>query len=204
MANSFLQKLRENDKNGLFASTQTSVSYNTGFIPLDYRNGQMVQVRDLKEKLIEEYPLTGIVGGTFITIIGKSGTAKTTFASQIAANIVRKFDDNALVIHYDLEQALSYTRIKNITGLTHAELNDKYILKQEKNFIEDIFDAITEIAKEKESDKKKYTYDTKLKDEFNQPIKAFVPTIVIIDSIPTLASKDAKAEMEGKSNCLVA
>ena len=191
MANTLLKRLRENDKKGLFKPTQTSVSYRTGFLPLDYRNGYMVQVRDLNDKLIQEYPSIGIVGGTNITIIGKSGTAKTTFACQMAANIVKPFKDNAFVIHYDLEQALTYTRIKNITKLSHAELDDKYILKQEKNYIEDIFDSIMKIANLKEAERDNFTYETNLKDEFNRPIRAFVPTIIIIDSIPTLASIDS-------------
>jgi predicted ATP-dependent serine protease len=193
-----LERLREKDKNGLFTPTQTSISYRTGFITFDYRNGYMVQVRDLRENLITEYPSIGIVGGTFVTIIGKSGTAKTTWAAQIAANIVKPYE-NAFVEHYDLEQSLSYTRIKNITHLTHAELNDKYILKQEKCFLEDIFDSITLIAEEKENNKADYIYDTGTVDEFNRPIKAYVPTVIIIDSIPTVASKNAKSEMEGKN-----
>lgn len=190
MANTLLQKLRSNDKKGLFKPTQTSVSYQTGFLPLDYKNGYLVQVRDLNDNIVSEYPSIGIVGGTFVTIIGKSGTAKTTFACQLASNIVKKFD-NGLVVHFDLEQALTYTRIKNITKLSHADLGEKYILKQEKNYIEDIFDTIMEIANAKEADRESFMYDTKLKDEFNNPIRAFVPTIVIIDSIPTLASKDS-------------
>jgi KaiC/GvpD/RAD55 family RecA-like ATPase len=197
MGNRMLDRLREKDKKGLFKSTQTSISFPTGFYPFDYRNGYMVQVRDLQEELLEQYPSTGIVGGTFITIVGKAGTAKTTFAAQIAANIVRKFDDNAFVQHYDLEQALTYTRIKNITQMTQLELDEKYILKQEKNYIEDIYDAIMGVAQEKEENKNDYMYDTGLKDEFNRPIITYVPTVYIIDSIPTVASKDSSDKMEG-------
>lgn len=191
-----LERLREKDKKGLFKASQTSISYPTGFVPFDYRNGYMVQVRDLDENLITEYPSVGMVGGTFITIIGKSGTAKTTFAAQIAAKIVRPYE-NAFVQHYDLEQALTYTRIKNITGLLQREMDDKYILKQEKNFIEDIFDSIMAIANEKEANKADYTYNTGLLDEFNRPIFAYVPTVIIVDSIPTIASKDTGDAMEG-------
>jgi RecA/RadA recombinase len=148
-----LDRLRSNDKKGLFKASQTSISYSTGFSPFDFRNGYMIQVRDLREKLLDEYPSVGIVGGTFVTIVGKSGTAKTTWATQIAANIVRKYE-NAFVMHYDLEGALTYTRIKNVTNLTQAEMDDKYILKQDKSYIEDIFDAIMKIAAEKEENKK--------------------------------------------------
>lgn len=196
MANRMLDRLRGNDKKGLFVKTQTAVGYETGFAPFDYRNGYMVQVRDLDENVVEEYASMGLVGGSFTTVVGKSGTAKTTFVIQAAANIVRKFS-SSFVQHYDLEQALTYTRIKAVTGYKQAELQDKYVLKQEKSFIEDIFDGIMAIAKEKEENRKDYTYNTGLKNEFNQVIMAYEPTVVIIDSIPTVSSKDASGEMEG-------
>lgn len=199
MANKLLNKLQSKDKKGLFKKSQSPVSYSTGFTPFDYKNGYMVQVRDLDDNPIKTYPSVGVVGGSFITIIGKAGTAKTTFAVQTAANIIKKFPEAGIVMHYDLEQALTYTRIKNITGLSHRQLSDNYILKQEKNYIEDIADAIVEITKCKEEDKESFMYDTGVVDEFNQPVKAYVPTIVIIDSIPTVTSKDAAETMEGQT-----
>lgn len=197
MAESLLDRLRKNDKKGYFDRTQTSVMYRTGFLPLDYRNGYVVKSIDLNENLLNEYAALGFTGGTFITVVGKTGVAKTTFMVQAAFNIVNQFTENAFVIHYDLEQALTYTRIKNITGGTQQELNDKYILRQEKNFIEDIFDSIMAIAKEKDANKKDYMYDTGLTDEFGKKIISYVPTVIIIDSIPTLESKGSPDEMEG-------
>ena len=197
MANSLLDKLRSEDKKGLFSSSQVSINYNTGFLPFDYLNGYKVKVVDKKENIIDEYAATGLTGGTFVTVIGKSGVAKTTFVIQTAFNMVRKFTDNAFVMFYDLEQATNYTRIKNITGATQEELDNKFVLRQEKNYIEDIFDSIISIANAKEANKKEFQYDTGLLDEFGNKIVAYVPTIVIIDSIPTLASKETDDEMKG-------
>ena len=201
MANRMLERLRKKDKKGLFTRTQTSISYPTRFAPFDYRNGYMVQVRDLQEKLVTQYPSVGIVGGSFNTFVGKAGSAKTTFVIQTAANIVRPFE-NAFVQHYDLEQATTYTRIKNVTGFTQEELDNKYNLKQERSYIEDIFDSIMEIANEKNDNRADYMYDTGLKDEFNQPIKVFVPTVIILDSIPSATARPSKdendIEMEGQ------
>lgn len=191
-----LDRLRQKDKKGLFVKTQTAIGYSTGFLPLDYRNGYSIQVRDNEENVVDEYPSVGIVGGSFNTVVGKSGTAKTTAVVQWAANIVKPFA-SSFVQHYDLEQALTYTRIKNITGYTQNELADKYVLKQEKSFIEDIFDSIMDVAREKEENRKEYTYDTGLKNEFNEPILAYEPTVFILDSIPTISSKDQSGEMEG-------
>lgn len=197
MGNSLLNKLRAEDKKGLFSSSQVSITYNTGFIPFDYLNGYKVRVIDSKENIIDSYHALGLMGGTFVTVIGKSGVAKTTWVVQVAGKMVEKFTDNAFVMIYDLEQALTYTRIKNITGMTQEDLDNKFVLRQEKNYIEDIFDSIISIANAKEANKKEFQYDTGLLDEFGNKIVAYVPTVIIIDSIPTLASKETDEEMKG-------
>lgn len=197
MGNRLLDRLRSEDKKGLFNSSQVSINYKTGFIPFDYLNGYKVKVVDKEENIIDEYPAVGVTGGTFITVIGKSGVAKTTWVIQTAYNIVKDFEDDAFVMCYDLEQALNYTRIKNITKASQHDLDNKFILRQEKNYIEDIFDSIISIANTKEANKKEFQYDTGIKDEFGRPIVAYVPTVVIIDSIPTLASKETDEEMKG-------
>jgi RecA/RadA recombinase len=197
MANRLLARLRETDKKGLFKKTQTAVSYRTGFSPFDYRNGYMIQVKDLSDRTVDEYASVGMMGGSFITIIGKPGTAKTTFAIQAAANIVRPFE-NAFVQHYDLERATTYTRVRNVTGFSTGDLDEKYVIKQEDAYIEDILAAILEICKKKEEGKEDFRYDTGLRDEFNEPIWAYVPTVFLLDSIPVMATRDSEgAEMEG-------
>lgn len=202
MADRLIDRLRKNDKKGLFLPAQTSVSYSTGFLPFDYRNGYKVQVMDSNECLIKTYASVGLMGGTFVTIIGKNGVAKTTWCAQVAYNMVKNLE-NAFVMHYDLEQATNYTRIKNITGASQQELSDKYIIRQEKNYLEDIFDSIIAIANEKEADKKSFMYDTGLVDEFNNPITTYVPTVILIDSIPSLASKDMdEEEMKGQTDAM--
>lgn len=189
MANRLLGRLREvTKKSGMFENTSTSVAYPTGFLPFDYANGYIIQTRDDDDKLISEYPNIGIIGGTFNTVIGKSGTAKTTAVAQWAASIVKPFE-NGFVVHIDLEQALSITRLKNITGLTNKEFKDHYVLKQEKSYIEDIFDMIKEVADEKERYKDEYMYTAPFKNEFNEEVKLYVPTIFIIDSLPTLSPR---------------
>lgn len=197
MANRMLDRLRSKDKKGLFNPSQVSVSYPTGFLPFDYLNGYNVKVMDMDENVIDTYATKGIRGGTFVTVIGKSGVAKTTWVIQTAYNMIKDFDDDAFVMIFDLEQALNYTRIKNVTGASQKHLDDKIVLRQEKNYIEDIFDTIIAIANDKEANKKDYTYDTKCRDEFNNPIFAYVPTVIIIDSIPTLACRESDEEMKG-------
>lgn len=197
MAN-LLERLRAKDKKGLFKASQTSISYPTGFLPFDFKNGYTVEVMNDEEQVLESYASTGIRGGTFLTVIGKTGTAKTTFIIQTAFSMVKPYE-NGLIVYYDLEQVLSYTRVKKITGASQKDLKSKFVLRQDQNYIEDIFDSIVSIAKEKEENKSDYTYDTGLKDEFGDPIKTYVPTVVVLDSIPTLASRDTSDAMEGST-----
>jgi RecA/RadA recombinase len=195
---SLMDRLRENDKKGLFKPSQTSISYPTGFLPFDFKNGYTVEVMDDNDQVLDTYASVGIRGGTFLTVIGKTGTAKTTFIVQTAFSMVRNFE-NAFIIYFDLEQVLSYTRLKKLTGCGNKELKEKFILKQEQNYIEDIFDTIMAVGKIKEENKAEYTYDTGLRDELGDPIRTYVPTVVVVDSIPTLASKDTSDAMEGST-----
>lgn len=196
-----LSRLQEKTKKtGMFTTSSAPVAYSTGFLPLDFRNGCIVESRNDDNEIISERASTGVVGGSFITTVGKSGVAKTTLMIQIGANMV-KHHENAFFMIYDLEQSLTLTRIKNITGYTQRELKEKIVLRQEKNYIEDIFESIMEIAKEKEANKSDYQYDTGTLDEFGNPIIAYVPTVILMDSIPTLSIKDTdkNTEMEGQT-----
>jgi RecA/RadA recombinase len=189
MANRLLGRLREkNKKSGLFNKTSTHVSYPTGFLNFDFTNGYILQSRDGNDELIGEFPNIGITGGSFNTVIGRSGSAKTTATVQWSAEIVRPFE-NGFVMHIDLEQSTHYTRIKNLTGYTNQELQDKYVLKQEKCYMEDIFDMIMEVVNEKETHKEDYMYEAPFTNEFGEKIKLYVPTVFIIDSIPGMSSR---------------
>jgi RecA/RadA recombinase len=192
--------LEKEDKKGFFISSQSSLSYPTGFLPLDFRNGYIIESRDINEKLLMRYNSLGVASGRFTTVIGKSGTAKTTFTVQVASNIVRNFE-NGLILHYDLEQSCEYTRIKMLSNFSQRELIEKYILKQERNTLEEIFEAIVMLCRIKEKDKAAYTYNSGLLDEFGRPIVSYVPTVVILDSIPTASSSEASKsdEMEGST-----
>ena len=200
MGNNLLSTVRKNDKKGLFSASQVSIGYPTGLATFDYLNGYIVESKDYDENVVAEYPTLGITGGTFITVVGKTGTAKTTWCIQTAYNIVKPFDDNAFVFHYDLEQAINYTRVANITGASRRDLENKYVIKQGVSYIEDIFNMIYSIAKAKDDNKNELMYDPGICDEFGKPMKVYVPTVVIIDSIPTLSSKNTSDEMEGSTH----
>lgn len=188
--NFLIEALRETGgKKNLFENNASVISYKTGFPVLDYYLGYRVNVFDEKtNELTSSYPCIGITAGSYIEFIGKPSTSKTTTAVQVAANIVRKFD-NGSVIHFDLEQAMNYTRIQTLTKFTISELNDgKYILRQEKNTLEDMKETIIKLSMEKENNKELYRYKTGKVNEFGEEIELYEPTVIILDSIASITN----------------
>lgn len=208
MANVLVKALRSNSKTGEFDANASVISYKTGFPVFDYYLGYKVYVYDKSDNIVDSYNCIGIAAGSFNTFIGKPSTSKTTTAIQVAANIVRSFE-NGFVIHYDLEQALNYTRIQGLAKYPISVMEDgKYILRQESNGIDDIYKAIMKIYFEKVNNPDKYQYNTGKLNEFGEQIILFEPTVVIIDSIAAMSeainendSKDVKkiSELEGQT-----
>ena len=135
-----IEALQENDKStrNLFVPSTMSMGYPTRLAPmLDYMLGYNVHVYDGSE-YVETYPSLGVKDGSIVEIVGKSSTAKTTMAIQIASNIVRKYEQG-VVIHYDIERAMNYTRIASLSRFTMPQISSgKYILRREYTTIQDI------------------------------------------------------------------
>lgn len=188
MANPLLEALRlSNPKSSAFVTDASTISYKTGFPVLDYYIGYKVNVHTDDGSVSEQYPNLGISSGCYLCMIGKPSTGKTSFAVQIAANIVRPYS-SSVVIHYDLETASNLSRIQILTKFDIREMANKYILKKDKTSIQDIKKSIMEIYLEKTRNPSKYLYNTGKKNEFNEDIQLFEPTVIIIDSIPMLSS----------------
>ena len=198
--NFLIQSLRQaTGKKNLFDANASVISYKTGFPVLDYYLGYQVNVYNDDNELVLSYPSLGITAGSYVEFIGKPSTSKTTTAIQIASNIVRNFD-NGSVIHFDLEQAMNYTRIQTLSKFNIRTIRDgKYILRQEKNTLENIKETIVEIASEKENNPDIYKYKTGKLNEFGEEIEIFEPTVIILDSIASITNGldiNNKKEME--------
>ena len=198
--NFLIQSLRQaTGKKNLFDANASVISYKTGFPVLDYYLGYQVNVYNDDNELVSSYPSLGITAGSYVEFIGKPSTSKPTTAIQIASNIVRNFD-NGSVIHFDLEQAMNYTRIQTLSKFNIRTIRDgKYILRQEKNTLENIKETIVEIASEKENNPDIYKYKTGKLNEFGEEIEIFEPTVIILDSIASITNGldiNNKKEME--------
>lgn len=181
-----------------FESSTMNICYKTGIAPLDYALGYIVNVHDSDGNIIDSYPSLGITCGTNLMSIGKSSTAKTSLLLFIAAMIVRPFK-NGLIVHFDLEQAMTIARAKVITHFTMEEMQHKYLLKQSDTSVEGIKELIVSIWKEKRDNPDKYKYDTGKRNEYGEEIILYEPTIVLIDSIPSMSTglnPNDKSEMK--------
>ena len=190
--NVLIEALRANEaskgkkSDDYFECNASVISYSTGFPVLDYHLGYTVNVCDEEGNYVSSYPSLGITAGSYVLFIGKPSTSKTATAVKIAANIVRKFD-NGTIIHFDLEQAMNYSRIQALTKLPMNEMRDgKYILRQEKTTLEDMKATIMRLYHEKTSNPSLYKYKTGKLNEFGEEIELYEPTVIILDSIATI------------------
>lgn len=180
-----LDELRSKDKKGLFTSNNNIVSYSTGILPLDYANGYWQEVKDDNGE-IRMVPVLGITAGSFTGIIGNTGTGKTTFADQIAYNIIKPFE-NSFMIHVDAEKTVIKQRLDRITsGKTPDE---RVILNNENTSIEDVLDTFNLICETKEAGGDRYKYEVNNMSYDGKPFKMYVPTVFVIDSLPAFNSR---------------
>ena len=167
----------------------TLVAYESGFLPLDYVNGQKITVFDDDENPLYEYDSVGFAEGTMVTVIADSGLGKTTLVEQIAVEICSQYD-NSFVIHEDIEQSSHINRVHNVTGKKSKWLKDHYVIYQDTHS-ESFEDRFMDHAKLKLNNRKEFEYDTGLKDMFGAPIKRLIPTCCIIDSLAVMRSEDS-------------
>lgn len=181
-----IDELLSNDTAGLWDNDDAFVNYSTGFLPLDYANGfwQIVKESDGSYKNV---PITGILGGTVITVIGETGSGKTTFAEQIGYEIIRKFVNGVLNL-VDAEKTALFQRLLQVTK---ASPDDKrLILTKSKTTIEDVLDKIDRLCKLKESGKREYMYEVADRTVDGKTRWVYEPSVIIIDSLPSFNGKN--------------
>lgn len=188
--------LKSKDKKGILLNQNISaVGYPTKLLPLDFRNGYQVNVSDADGNVIERWANIGIFGGNFITIAGKPGVAKTAFAVQIACEMCRNYKE-AEVWHLDLEGSSNISRMMKLAKYDYNEMRSKYHYLNDYHYIEDIFQLINEIAEIKCTNKDIFEVKSERKNEFGETIRQLVPTVMIIDSLPMLVTKDLEGNKD--------
>lgn len=164
--------------------------YPTGIDILDYAIG-----RRNNDNTID----LGVNGGKLTTFIGASGSGKTTFAIQAASHIIKNFDDG-IIAHWDFEHATDRSRVQNITGMSDEEFNDKYLLYDGNISADTLFVYINKLHDAKMDNFDKLAITLSKTDDKGDPITILPPSIIILDSVPTMYKADVfdKDEMKGQ------
>lgn len=180
------------DKHGLFQSDDNFTMYPSGFLPLDYANGFWQETK-MKDGSIQMLPMTGIMGGTFTSVIGTTGAGKTTLCDQMAYSIIRPFADG-LVIHVDAEKTSNKQRILQICG---AKDDGRIKLDKSHTSIDDVLDMVKDVCDLKQSLGKQIMYKAPVPGIEGEYFWQYPPTVFIIDSLPAFNAKSYNVDNLG-------
>ena len=193
----FISELRGIMKDPKFGEENDCIHVRTGFKIFDYLNGSVIPLKDGSK-----YFKIGIGSGKQIMIIGKSGSGKTTFALQLGASIIKRYEQSSMFI-LDFEQSHSRERIRMVTGMTEDELNEKISIKQVGIHTETVLRMAAQIKELKLKNKKALLTDNLegVLDDNGKPVKILPPTILLVDSIATMLPEkvtDDEGEISGQ------
>ena len=174
-----------------------SIAYPTTILPLDYVNGLRVGVTELNKDITYSYDSIGIGEGSIVMFIGKTGSGKTTIAEQIATSITSPFKYSH-VLHEDVENGSTLSRIETVSGWGSRQMYKKYYLRQKGITSKSFYARIYEFCKLKQklilSNPEQFTYFTGTFDIKGRPVYKPIPDVVILDSLALLAPEEMSDE----------
>lgn len=174
------------------------ISYPTSFLPFDYRNGIRIGTTHMHEDIEFVYDSVGIGEGSINMVIGKTGTAKTTWVTQAVASMMLPFLGRTMAIYYDLEGGVTKPRIQNVTGWNSRLIEKHFVIKDKGINSDTFFETVNKHCEIKMKNVKDhpeiFTYNTGIFDMYGKMRRAVVPTFIILDSLPLLAPKEMTAE----------
>lgn len=172
-------------------NTLVDYCYSTGVVAIDYALGFEVNVRDESGKIIKKRICLGLQAGSFNVISGPTQSFKTTIGIQISANIANGYNGN--IVHIDAENRLSLQRAKTLTRLPEDWFNGeypRYAIKNGAIGYDTLQTYVTEIYESKMRHTELLTKDTGEVDDQNRPIKLMPPTVIFLDSLSDVISKE--------------
>lgn len=162
---------------------ERDVAYPTGFLAFDFMNGTVIHVKT--DTMDFKYNSVGVVDGSIVMVIGRSGCGKTTFTIQSAAMIIKPFKTGA-IYHDNIEGGIIQSRLEYLTGLEGEELDAVYLARNSGVNSENVYERIKMIHDIKLANYSEYEYDTGLFDTNGQHIMKLEPTVYILDSLAML------------------
>ena len=169
----------------------------TGFTTIDYLNGNVV----VKDDGTKKYNL-GVDAGKIITVIGKTGAGKSTFAIQMGTNIIRKYDQGSMFI-LDFEQSNGKDRVRSITGMSEEEFDRRVAIKKIGIATETVLQIVSQIKQLKLKHKKDLLVDNAegiIDPKTGKLQKILPPTVVIVDSVAMMIPLESLENEEMKGN----
>lgn len=165
--------------------------YPTGISVIDYSLGYRVNVRDESGTIIKQRTCLGLQAGSFNVLTGATQSFKTTLGMQMISCIAYANLGNC--VHIDAENRLSLQRAKTITKLPESWFegeHPRYTIKYGSIGYDTLQAYITEIYERKMQHKTLLLKDTGEVDDHNRPIWLMPPTVVFLDSISDVISKE--------------
>lgn len=161
------------------------IGYPTGFLNFDYTNGYIAEQLDASTGEVSQYYNIGITDGSFVAVIGNTGTGKSTFVIQIAANIARRFKTST-IFEDSLEGGMTVARRMSLSMFSDEEYKTRFIVRNTGITAENFYERIKIIHDLKMKHINDFLYDTGYRDMYGNPIMKLEPTIYILDSIALL------------------
>ncbi|MEI2422399.1 hypothetical protein V6O07_19115, partial [Arthrospira platensis SPKY2] len=196
-ANIFRAEMKKTKDPNMYNESTYQVGYPTTFLPLDYMNGMTIVNEVLNDDITYVHDSIGIADGSIVSLIGKSGTAKSTFAAQTMGAIISMFP-NSVGIYDDVEGGMSLQRISNVTGLPMRILKERVIHRNVgicgENFFERLNTHCEQKVEASVSNPSIATYFTGFFDIYGKPIYKLIPTVYVLDSLALLVPKDLSEE----------
>lgn len=183
--------MKDKYDDGLFDNDVGLGVIQSGFPLIDYGLGFGVDIYE-NDEWKEREVHKGVLEGSYMLIVGQSASGKTTLASQIAANIIRPYDQG-MVYYFDLERGTVISHVMDITRLPGWEFDEnnpkhRWTHSQKPADHEAIQKTILRIYKEKMSNREKYEIKLNQRDSYGNPIISMQPTVVVVDSIPMIGN----------------
>lgn len=192
---SFLEELQaEHEKDGLFHSSEISISYPMGFPILDQQLGA-IYIRKKPDGTEYRDVQIGIPAGTFTIFSGQTSSGKTAAAIKAASNIVLPFGELSSVIHRDGEKSTGYPRVQAINGWSADMIKKSYVIERENCTWENVLSEIVEVANKKEASGNLYKYNTGHYDIWGNEYVHYTPTVIIVDSLSKFLSENEATDM---------
>jgi len=169
------------------------IGYPTGFLNYDFKNGTVIHVNGNGKSM--KYYSIGVTDGSMVMIIGRSGSGKTTWATQAAANIIRPFKTSC-VFYDSVEGGITENRMELLTGFKGPELKNRFIVRNSSVTAENFYQRVKIIYDLKSDNRSEYEYDTGVYDTSGNRIFKLEPTVYILDSLAMLMPEKFEAEEE--------